>query len=81
MEKIVTAAPSTTYPACVAGRRACPPEDCGGVWGYADFLTAISDPTHPEHDSMLEWAGGAFDPKAFDPSDFSHRLQLGRFVE
>jgi len=51
------------------------------VWGYADFLTAISDPTHPEHDSMLEWAGGAFDPKAFDPSDFSHRLQLGRFVE
>jgi Plasmid pRiA4b ORF-3-like protein len=55
VKKIVTAAPGTTYPACIAGRRACPPEDCGGVWGNADFVTAISDPTHSEHDSMLEW--------------------------
>ncbi len=81
VEKIVAAVPGTTYPACIAGRRACPPEDCGGVWGYADFLTAIGDPTHPEHDSMLEWVGGAYDPGEFDRSDFAHRLRLGRLVE
>jgi len=80
VEKIVAAAPGATYPAFVAGRRACPPEGCGGVWGYTDFLTTISDPTHPEHDPTLEWAGGAFDPEAFDPGEFSRRVQLGRYV-
>ncbi|MDX6526907.1 MAG: hypothetical protein QOI43_2418 [Gaiellales bacterium] len=74
VEKIIAAAPGATYPACIAGRRACPPEDCGGVWGYAEFLAAVSDPAHPEHDSMLEWAGGAFDPERFATSDFDERL-------
>ncbi len=81
VEKIIAAVPGTTYSDCIAGRRACPPEDCGGVWGYTSFLTAISDPTDPEHDSMLEWVGGAYDPAEFDASDFSHRLRLGRLVE
>jgi hypothetical protein len=58
-----------------------PPEDCGGIWGYTEFLAATGDPGHPEHDSMLEWIGGAFDPAEFDASDFTHRLQLGRFAE
>lgn len=81
VEKVVAAVPGEVYPACLAGRRACPPEDCGGVWGYAGFLAAVSDPTHPEHGSMLEWVGGAFDPNAFDAGDFAHRLQLDRLVE
>jgi hypothetical protein len=51
------------------------------VWGYTDFLTAISDPTHAEHDSMLERVGGAYDPEKFDPGDFAQRLQLGRLYE
>lgn len=68
------------YPACTGGRRVCPPEDCGGVWGYEAFLAAISDPDHDEHDSMLEWVGGSFDPDAFDPADFEHRLRLGRLA-
>lgn len=51
---------------CLDGARACPPEDCGGAPGYHDFVEAISDPKHEEHESMLEWAGGAFDPEAFD---------------
>jgi Plasmid pRiA4b ORF-3-like protein len=37
-----------------------------GVWGYTEFLEAIRDPEHEEHDAMLEWVGGAFDPEAFD---------------
>ena len=53
-------------PRCLGGKRACPPEDCGGPHGYADFLEAIRDPNHPEHDGYLEWAGHDFDPERFD---------------
>lgn len=57
--------PKAKYPRCVDGARACPPEDCGGPWGYADYLAALADPEHEEHDDLLEW-GGPFDPEAFD---------------
>lgn len=57
-----------TYPRCVAGARRCPPEDCGGVHGYAEFLRIIANRRHPEHASMLEWVGGTYDADAFDPS-------------
>ena len=53
------------YPRCVAGERACPPEDCGGPWGYDGFLEAIQDPGHEQHDSMLEWVGAGYVPEAF----------------
>jgi hypothetical protein len=56
------------YPCCVAGEGRCPPEDCGGVHGYAEFLRVIADPDHEEHESTLERAGGQFDPEAFDPA-------------
>ena len=52
-------------PACEGGERACPPEDVGGPWGYERFVEAISDPNHEEHEDMVEWAGGAFDPECF----------------
>ena len=57
--------PKTKYPLCVEGERACPPEDCGGPWGYADYLAAVTDPRHEQHDEMLDWRG-PFDPDAFD---------------
>jgi hypothetical protein len=66
-EGLGSAEPALTYPRCVSGARRCPPEDCGGVHGYAELLVAISDPKHPEHDSLLEWVGGHYDPDAFDP--------------
>lgn len=53
------------YPLCLEGSRACPPEDVGGPWGYADFLEAIADPKHERHSELLEWAG-EFGPEAFD---------------
>jgi hypothetical protein len=80
VEKIFAAVPGARYPDCIAGRRACPPEDCGGAWGFGGFLNAIGDPTHPEHDEMLEWVGGSYDPKEFDVGDFAQRLRLGRLV-
>jgi len=52
--------------ACTAGARTCPPEDCGGTMGDYDLLVALSDPEHEDHDAMLEWVGGEFDPNAFD---------------
>ena len=60
---------------CLTGKRACPPEDCGGIWGYADFLDAIQDPQHPEHEEMLAWVGGEFDPEAFDVDEVNRELQ------
>jgi hypothetical protein len=66
VEKILPAEPGVHYPVCLAGKRACPPEDVGGVWGYAEFVEAIRQPKHPEHDAMLTWVGGSFDPEAFD---------------
>ena len=56
------------YPRCVGGAGACPPEDVGGTQGYADFLQAVRNRRHPEHAAMLTWAGGSFDPHAFDPA-------------
>jgi len=54
-----------TYPACIAGKRRCPPEDCGGPWGYRDLLAILADPSQPDHAEQLEWIGGAFDPEDF----------------
>jgi hypothetical protein len=52
------------YPRCIAGARNGPPEDAGGTGGYADYLEALADPEHEEHDNMLAWRG-PFDPEAF----------------
>ena len=51
---------------CLEGARACPPEDCGGFWGYDNMLAILKDPKHPEYKSMNEWLGSRFDPEAFD---------------
>lgn len=51
---------------CLDGARACPPEDCGGIPGYAELLQALANPNHPEHGSMKEWLGRPFDAEAFD---------------
>lgn len=63
------------YPRCVAGRRAAPPEDCGGLWGFADFKEALADPRHPEHRELKEWYGGEFDPEAFSAVEVSKLLR------
>lgn len=66
VEKVLDAQPGTRYPNCQAGRRACPPEDVGGPCGYSDFLQALNDPKHDEHERWSKWIDGSFDPDAFD---------------
>lgn len=65
---------SGQVPRCLGGERACPPEDCGGPHGYAEFLDAIGDPKHPEHDGYVEWAGPDFDPESFDIEGMNRAL-------
>lgn len=66
VEKIIPPDEGIRYPVCLAGERACPPEDVGGIWGYEEFLEAIRDPKHPKHESYLEWIGGEFSSEVFD---------------
>ncbi|MEO0735115.1 MAG: plasmid pRiA4b ORF-3 family protein, partial [Bacteroidota bacterium] len=74
LEKVLPPAGGATYPRCIKGKRHRPPEDVGGVWGYEHFLAAIQDPKHPEHEELLEWAGGKFDPEAINLREINLRL-------
>ncbi|AOU98295.1 hypothetical protein BI364_10275 [Acidihalobacter yilgarnensis] len=71
--------PLTTTPRpqilCLAGEMACPPEDVGGLVGYFEFLAAATNPLHEEHEAMIEWCGGHFDPTDFDITLTNQRLQ------
>jgi hypothetical protein len=73
---------TAAYPRCTGGRRAAPPEDCGGVWGYADLVDTLSDPGHPEHGDRLEWLGldsaHEFDPGRFDAEAITKALSTLR---
>ena len=74
VEKILPKEPKVSYPLCIKAKRACPPEDCGGAWGYIEFLEAIQNPQHPEHESFQEWIGGNFDSEACDLQEINQRL-------
>jgi Plasmid pRiA4b ORF-3-like protein len=78
LEETRTAVPEETYPSCIAGKGACPPEDCGGAWGYAELKEILADPSHKGHQDMLEWlgldAGKDFDPKEFSVTNVNARL-------
>jgi len=69
LQKIKPREKDVQYPRCIGGKRACPPEDCGGTGGYYELLDILSDPEHPEHDSMVMWAGKEYDPEFFDPEE------------
>jgi hypothetical protein len=75
LEKILPAEKDAQYPLCLKGKRARPPEDVGGIWGYVEFLEAVNDPEHEEHDEYLEWVGGEFDPEEFDLDEINEGLK------
>ena len=74
IEKILQPEPGVHHPTCLKGKRACPPEDCGGIWGYDDLLEIIKDPDNEEYEEMMDWLGGEFDPEAFDLDSINRRL-------
>jgi hypothetical protein len=74
LEKLLPIKPEIRYPKCIDGACACPPEDVGGLPGYDYFLEAISDPVNEEHESMLMWAGGSFNPEFFSIDEVNARL-------
>jgi len=63
------------YPYCVTGKNNCPPEDCGGAWGYKHLLSALKNKNHPEHEEMSEWMDEDFDPTYFSEEEVNRQLK------
>ena len=80
-ERAVARQPAVKYSYCLLGKRACPPEDCGGTTGYAELLKVLQNPTHPEYKEMRAWAGRRFDPEAFDLQKVNKRIQRTEYRE
>jgi len=76
VEAVEPARPGVKYPRFVAGAGRCPPEDVGGLPGFEQFLDAMADPKHEEHQEVLEWYGGRFDPDDIDESITKRRVGM-----
>ena len=74
LEKILPVDDKINYPICVKGKMNCPPEDCGGIWGYSDLLDILNNPDDAEYESYIEWLGGKFDPEYFDKDEVNALL-------
>jgi hypothetical protein len=77
LEAVVPRSSTARYPIVLGGRRACPPDDVGGIPGYYHFLEAIKDPKHPEHEGRVAWGGENFDPARFDLQAVNRALHGG----
>ncbi len=66
LEKIKENSVKIAHPKCLKGKRACPIEDCGGVWGYANLIEIMNNTKHPEYKEMADWIGDIFEPEEFD---------------
>jgi hypothetical protein len=74
LEKVLPSEPGVVVPLCTGGELNAPPEDCGGLPGYYSFLEAILDPEHDQHEELLDWIGGSFDPEYFSLDAINQRL-------
>jgi hypothetical protein len=72
LEKVIPVEPGVKYPQCADGKNACPPDDCGGPWGYANLIDVLKNPKHEEHEDILGWLG-IEDPEEFDPTEFHQK--------
>ncbi len=75
VEEVSRASRGLKHAVCLDGQNACPPEDCGGVPGYAELLEVLADPDHEDHTQFQQWVGGAFDPAVFDLAGVNVALQ------
>lgn len=74
VEKTLEADPKVKYPICIDGKRACPPEGCGGPWGYENFLDALANPEDTDHELASVWMDDGFDSEAFDIDSVNLKL-------
>ncbi len=79
LEKITDNPRGRKQPVCLEGKRNCPPEDCGGPYGYADFLKILTNPDHEEHEDYIAWLGQEFDPEYFTPEEVNTLLKRKDF--
>jgi hypothetical protein len=79
VEAVVPEDADSDYPRLLEARSACPPEDCGGPWGYAELLAAVADPRHQRHAELTAWLGPGFDPAVVD--DSAIRQSLAAFAK
>ena len=75
LEKILPFDEKIKYPVCTAGKMNCPPEDCGGIWGYYNMLEVLQNPEDEEYEDYSEWLGDDFDPEYFDKDQVNRMLQ------
>ncbi|MDA3905783.1 MAG: plasmid pRiA4b ORF-3 family protein [Bacteroidales bacterium] len=75
LEKILVKDPKLMIPVCLKGKMCCPPEDCGGIWGYYQLLDIIQNPKHSEYEEMIEWLDEDFEPEYFDKEYINELLQ------
>ncbi len=68
-------------PRCLAGERACPPEDAGGIGGYALLLDAWQNPQHPEHERLRQWVGPYYHPELFSVQQANSALAILSWTE
>ena len=80
VEAIGAPVSGVAYPRVTAGRRACPPEDCGGPWGYTELLAALADPGHERHAELADWVGEGFDSEAFSLAE-TNAVLAERFAD
>ncbi len=76
LEKIISDTPAPVRPLGLAGKRACPPEDCGGLYGYYEMLDVMQDKQHAEYDEIMEWLGEDFNPAEFELDEVNARLSI-----
>ena len=69
VQSIAPASPGAPLPRCIDGSGACPPEDCGGSWSYADLVDAVGCADHPRHGEAVETLGESYDPSYFRPPE------------
>jgi len=79
LEKIIEEDEKNQIPRCIDGKQNCPPEDCGGIWGYEDLLKVIKDKKHDEYEKMMEWLGEEFDPDYFNINEVNKLLKQKDF--
>ncbi len=74
VKKVHQAEKGKKYPVLIGGAMACPPEDCGGIWGYQELVENLKMKGTDEYEELVEWLGGEFDPNEFDMAKINEMI-------